>query len=370
MKTTLKQWRGHLKSLAGAAVLAGVLSVGVVSCGGGGGGSGASSGPPISATGAALPGELVTFTVSGDRSSYSYTIVESAYGIAPGTTRSGTLSRNADGTFTPSVDPNSRVAFLENGLVLGFIRENLGMGLKSYPVLGIQQPITSAAAAAGTYNFVQASCEASNPANCATFFGTFRLNADGTYLVCVGANLAVTGGCPAGSQFPGTYTSTGNGRFALSEGNPATNFGSALAFTSPSTGQKVLLIDLKDSRPSGSGSNGGKGKGIVVAGEQRLISASDIAGSYVTSDGGRVVVSNEGNSYTRTDGADVTTGTIAINSPWAGFARAQATAFNGQADVGVNGYAVLGGSGVYGFVDGTGSTADPQAGLGIRFPFQ
>ena len=59
-------------------------SLALVACGGGGGGTGT---PPPTAstavtyTAAALPGELVTYTVDPGALTYSYTITESQYGL-------------------------------------------------------------------------------------------------------------------------------------------------------------------------------------------------------------------------------------------------------------------------------------------------
>lgn len=126
----------------------------LVSCGGGGGSSTApvSNGTTFQAV--ASEGELVSYTVDTSAMTYSYKIIESAYGKT-GVTGNGQLTRNSDGTYTPS-GFNGKVALLDSGLLLGAIYEDLNNdGTREViPIIGMSNPVTSLAEAADTYNFI------------------------------------------------------------------------------------------------------------------------------------------------------------------------------------------------------------------------
>jgi hypothetical protein len=113
-------------------ILSGItVGLALVGCGGGGGG-GDTGNPPVTAVtyqAVATAGELVSYSVDTTALTYSYRIVESAYGKT-GATGSGQLTRNADGTYTPS-GFQGKVAVLDNGLLVGQIYEDLdGNGTK------------------------------------------------------------------------------------------------------------------------------------------------------------------------------------------------------------------------------------------------
>ncbi|MBW2045864.1 MAG: hypothetical protein JRI96_13450, partial [Deltaproteobacteria bacterium] len=100
-------------------LLAGVAALGLITIlatGGGGGVTTTTSGTTYNSGGSI--GDLLTYTINTSNLSYSYNIVESDFELA-GTTGSGTLTHNDDGTYTPSSDPNARLILLPNTLLVG-----------------------------------------------------------------------------------------------------------------------------------------------------------------------------------------------------------------------------------------------------------
>ena len=114
----------------------------LAACGGGGGSSTApiSNGTTFQAV--ASEGELVSYTVDTSAMTYSYKIIESAYGKTD-VSGNGQLTRNSDGTYTPS-GFNGKVAILDSGLLLGAIYEDLNNdGTREViPIIGMSNPVT------------------------------------------------------------------------------------------------------------------------------------------------------------------------------------------------------------------------------------
>jgi hypothetical protein len=334
MKSLFNRTRGLL--VAAAAAL-GLLVV--ASCGGGG-----SSSNPTTYASVAMAGELIDYTLDPTALTYSYTIVESQFGLT-GRTGSGTLTRNADGTYTPSGVPNARIAILPNGLLLGAVRENIGAGAVTIPIVGLANPVTTGAAMNGTYNYLHRGCLA--PV-CATDTGTFVVTASAssvTWTSCPDTNLAA-GGCLSGGR-SGTMSHLGGGRWRVDENGAALPVGTAIAFAS--AGQNVLLIDLKDLRP------GGLGIGMVVGAQQATMTSAQTDGTWIagTSLGHWAVFDTAGPNITvkLIDGIPVNIpGTFTMNQPWTGMATT-----NG------GGTGFLAGSGVYVLETGSG-----HAELGIK----
>lgn len=323
-------------------IIAATLTALLSACGGGGGGPAAPAPAPTSTTytSVAAAGELITYTVDTTNLSYSYTIIESQFGLT-NKTGSGTLTRLGDGTYTASNAGNGRVAILPNGLLVASVRENFGGVVQTVPVIGFSNPVTSASAAAGTYNFVQRSCIG---ASCGQGRGTFVLRSDGTWTSCGSANINL-GGCASTSN--GTYTSLGDGRFRIIDGNGSVNIGTAIAFNS--NGQNVMILDLKDSRPAGFG------VGIVVGSQQQALVAGAVDGIWVA------IGTNGSHASFRVTGTNIqyldvngapsnSTSSVTLNSPWAGMGTAAS-----------GGVGLLAGSGVY--VLGSGAS---YAELGIK----
>ena len=328
MKTNDFSWRMR------AASAAGVLSLLLGGCGGGG----SSSSPPpaspastaVTYSSSAAVGELLDYTVDTTQMTYSYTITESQYGLM-GATGSGTLALNSDGTYAMSGVSGARLAVLPNGLLLAAIHVTINGMVRTIPVLGIHNPVTTLGSAAGAYNFVQRSCLAGA---CASAYGTFMLNADGTWNSCAGGDVsATTPSCTF--QASGTANSLGNGKWQVMQGG--VNMGTVLAFTSG--GQNVMVMDLKDTRTTN-----GFGVGMLVGSSEQTVSSAQTDGTWVAlgTDGSVTEFTASGTTMNFMMGGMMgsTTGMMGMNSPWTGFVTPSVNGVTG-------GEALMAGSGVY-----------------------
>jgi hypothetical protein len=167
-------------------------------CGGGGGGGTAGTTPnPQTYTSSASAGELISYTIDRNSLTYSYTITKSSYGCeqasSPCHSGSGSLIKNSDGTYSPSTSPTSKIHVLENGLLYGSVTLNINGSNRIVPILGVQNPATVVADLAGTYNFISMQCTGRSFGiftGCSTYQGTLKVNTDGSFNTCTGANLA------------------------------------------------------------------------------------------------------------------------------------------------------------------------------------
>lgn len=264
------------------------------------------NGVVTSYTAASLVGELVTYNIDPVNLTYSYTIAESQYGLT-GKTASGTLIKNADGTYSPSGISNGKIALLPNGVMIGAIRETFSGVTKTVPVYGFSNPVNSLADAQGTYNFVEYVCL---QGNCATSYGTFRINSNGTWNSCPAGNLST--GCP-GTIYSGTLSSIGNGKWLVMDGS--TNVGTAFVFSSG--GQNVFVVDMKDSRSAGFGI------GMIVGSTTQAVDTSKTDGKWLalTTNGhwGIMTFSGTNIAYNVVDGiASTQTTSMTLNAPWPG----------------------------------------------------
>lgn len=274
----------------------------LISCGGGG--------DATSYRSVAMAGELIDFTLDAANLTYSYTITESQFGL-DGTTSSGTLTRNADGSYTPSGAPEARVIALPNGLLLGAVRERFGTEIVTVPILGLKDPVTTTAALAADYNYVQRACAATL---CPVVRGTFHIDAAGAWTSCRDGNLAA-GPC-TGTAATGTLESRGGGRWQV-KSDDGTDIGTAIALAS--AGQNVLVIDLKDRRV------GGFGVGMLVGGQQVAMTPAMTDGTWIaaTASGHWLTFTASGSdiNITEIDGQPVSLGTtFSANDPWTGMA--------------------------------------------------
>jgi hypothetical protein len=310
----------------------------LAACGGGGGGgtpttttaaTPSATSASVTYTAAATPGELVTYTVDPGLLTYSYTITESQYGLT-GQTGTGTLTSLGNNGYSLSGIPSSRIQILPNGLMLGAIRHNFGSGVKTVPVMGLSNPVSSLASVAGTYNYIGRGCVANA---CGSVYGTLQINSAGSWSYCSGGNsAATTPSCNAAGT--GNLTSLGNGKFAIYDGS--TIVGTMVAMASSVSGQNVVIIDLKDSRTTAAS----LGKGILVASSQVAVNTALTNGSWFAagSDGtiGTFNTSGGNISYTSMNGASYSgSSTITFESPWTGIGS------------NANGKALLAGFGVY-----------------------
>ena len=338
-----------MKSLSvGLAII--FSSLFLVACGGGGGSSSSNSGTTFTSSGSI--GEVLNFTVNTTVSppTYSYTIVQSAYGLT-NQTGSGTLTANANGSYIPSGSTNSLVYPLPNGLLVGGIKLNLAGTQTVVPLLGVSTPITNLSSLAGTYNYIRTSCAATangypTSPNCASSYGTIKINTDGTFTQCTTTNITTTPGC---STTTGTIGNQSGGIWqAVRTGSANINY--LLAFTAPN-GQAVLAIDTNDP--------GGYGYGHTIASTQPT--ASHVTGASNgtwfahgnNNTSGVTVVSGTTFNSVFTSGNN--NGTLTYDNPWNGLVRV----------VGVTdtGYAMLAGTGVYVYRSNT--AGNPYYELGV-----
>ena len=258
----------------------------------------------------AMAGELIDYSLDTANLTYTYTITESQFGLA-GTTGSGTLTRNADGSYTPSGAPDSRVVVLPNGLMLGAVRERFGAAEVTVPIIGLKDPVTTTAALAADYNYVQRGCAS---ALCSVSLGTLRIDSTGAWSSCRDGNIAA-GAC-TGAAANGTLEPRGEGRWQL-KSDDGSDIGTAIGFDD--AGQKGLVIDLKDQRA------GGFGIGILIGGQQAPMTSAVTDGTWIAalSSGQWLVFTASGSdiAITQYDGVPVDIRvTFAANDPWAGMA--------------------------------------------------
>lgn len=284
--------------------------------------------PATTFTGAATPGELLTYTMDAANLTYSYTIVESQYGLT-GKTGSGALVANADGSYSLSGVPNSKAVILKNGMLIAAIRENFSGVTKTVPVFAVSNPLSTLTAAAAIYNYESYQCPTTNCSTTAAYtsYGTFQINGNGTWIACDKANYATNPLACVGGASDGTLTSLGAGKWQLN-GNTGQVIGTALAYTA-ANGQNVMMIDLHDPV--------NYGYGIVVGSSQAVITASDVNGTWISgmygelngspvyghdvatvTGGNSILISNQVlNGVTQPN----STATFTINSPWNGLVQ-------------------------------------------------
>jgi len=315
------------------------------SCGGGGGGGAPAStaSSAVSYKSVAQVGELISYTLDTTNLSYSYRIEKSAFGLE-GRTFTGTLTRNSDGTYTPSEASNARVMILPNGLLIGSITIPVGSSSVSTSIVGMQNPATSIADFSDTFNYISYQCSSQN-SNCVTYMGSVRVDSSGAYQSCTDRDVAAMSSpatqCPANQYSAGRLESNNDGTWKLmrASGNSFVEAGTFIAFKD-SQGQKVAIFDLND------GVNGGYGYGSIVAASQQSVASSDTNGSYKanSSNGNYLTVTATNNTYASYSPRYNSTeyGTLSYNSPWTGVIRASATNNQGWThDV------IMAGSGVY-----------------------
>lgn len=299
-----------IRTILGLAVLPLVLSLG--GCGGGGGGSSSSTSgsSATSFTAGASVGELVTYTVDTTALTYSYEIIGSAYG-KEGTRGSGTLTRNSDGTYTPN-GIDGRIRLNANGTMIGVVHEDFdGNGVdETVPVFGVSNPVTSFSAAAGTYNFVDYRCNMSGRNYCEVNYGTYTVASDGTWTACARGD----GNSDACDQTDtGSFNNLGGGKFQIIDDEGIAT-GTLVAHTDTSRNQKVMFMDIADSRTTVAS----WGKGLIVGSEKIAGSTADGNGTwvYMNSRSGPGTLSVTNTSYI--DGNYP--GALTYNTPWSGFA--------------------------------------------------
>jgi hypothetical protein len=326
--------------------LAVLTAASLTGCGGGGdGATGVSTNTTYQSV--ATAGELISYSVDRTNLTYAYTITESAYGKT-GTTGSGTLTLNADGTYTPSGFTNGRIKILDNGLLVGAIYEDLDDDSvkEIIPVMGISNPIKSAADAAGIYNFVSRQCVTSG---CFSTYGTLKVKGDGSWQICEEGNLASTPTTPACSTTTsGTVSAFTSGKGDVLVGG--VKAGSMLIFKD-SSDQKVILVDLNGAVPT-------LGKGAFFASSQGFASSTDGTWHYSTTAGSRGTVFVTGNTIVDRGVNSLGNSygpfsfSFQFDQPWTGFGRTTTSDTIG----------ILAGAGMFAAFNGRGN----QLSIGIR----
>lgn len=301
---------GTTEKLLNTLLVAAVVS----GCGGGSGSSGASADSSdlftvqatTTYTSAATVGELVSYTVNPNDLTYSYEITASAFGKL-GQTGSGTLVKNADGSYTPS-GMNGKIRLNENGTMVGAISQDFdGDGTPEVvPVFGVSNPVTSAAEAAGIYNYVSLNRDGQNAS-----YGTLDVKADGTWRSCSSHDLR-TGTNSCTDIQVGTFNVLQSGRVQVLDAG-GNSLGTLVTHLDTSKNQKVMFLDVAHNV------QGGFGNGILIGSEIASTDGSSVEGTWIYMNSqtgpGKLVVG--ASSYT-----DSAVGSTPIpytlNSPWVG----------------------------------------------------
>jgi hypothetical protein len=289
--------------------IAAAVSIVVASCGGGGGANDQLS-ASTTYTAAAAAGELVRYTLNTAAGTYSYTITESAYGLT-GRQGSGTLTKNSDGTYSPS-GFSGRIAVLESGLVLGAIAEDFNNDgtTEVTPFIGASNLVTTAADAAGVYNFISRQCASFD--SCANEYGTIKVETSGAWTSCAKGNLSdSTPSCL--QSVTGNVGSFESGTAKITLGNSITTAGTMFIFKDVTNRQKALILDLNGQSALGTGA--------VFAATQELPSSADGRWFYTHSNGYSGYVDVESTNYTDhiVSANQTNSGSFTLNQPWNGF---------------------------------------------------
>jgi hypothetical protein len=304
----------------------------------GGGSSSTSNGISQTFTSSASIGEMIDFTIDTDKKTYSYTITQSSYGLS-GTTGSGTLISNADGSYSPSNQSYSKIHAVKNGLLVGSVNLPINGTAVNVPIYGTSSPIKTLASLAGTYNYVSSTCtDNTTGQRCGTTsYGTVKVLSSGNYTQCFRNNITAM---PACSDATGTISYIANGIWKYQR-TGSTNPNYLIAFSS-SNGQNVFITDFNDPGV------GGYGYGQAIGSTQSPVdttgsnngtyfSHSNAATSAVTQVTGLSFVTQ--NYYSDGRNTDSNTGLFTVDQPWIGMF--EATGNNG------NSMGILAGTGAF-----------------------
>jgi hypothetical protein len=309
-----------------------LIVITLAGCGGGGDSSSSTSAAAASTSttynAAASEGELLEYTLDETNLTYSYKVTSSAVGIN-NDTHTGTLVKNADGTYTPSTATSSRVIVLPNKLVVGATKLNINGADKHTVIVGV--PTTTNVQfsdIAGTYNYVSLQCLTSacndSTGDPESAYGTFNVSTSGNWVECTRSNYTAAPSSCAGRD-SGTLNSLGSGKFQILSGS--TDMGTGMFYHS-SSGQKVLIVDLKNFY-------GNYGRGMIYGVPQKTLTlGASTNGKYYwnSTQGTNGWVNVSGSTYTHDTSAS---GTITANTPWTGMMDAD------------SGYGILADEGTY-----------------------
>jgi len=263
-------------------------------------------------------GDLLTYTIDTTNMAYFYEIVDSEYGLT-GTTGSGTLVQNQDGTYSPFDDPDISLILLPNTVIVGGADVIVGgvdtfMLFAGVPALdtGYYKP----AEIAGIYNYIVFECDDPLEEGVCTsgyrsYYGTFEIEEDNTWKACDEGDIGDVESNPcSGPPMTGNWIDEGDGIISITYGG--TEIAKAM-FLPSGAGGKVMVIDFKDRQDAG--------PGILIGVKQQDISGEDLSGKYHynSDDGGHgelEVYDDDIYSETNTESA---TGSLHRNSPWDGW---------------------------------------------------
>jgi hypothetical protein len=277
-------------------------------------------------------GDMLTYDIDTDNMTYSYEIISSAFGLE-GTTGSGSLTQNADGTYSPSNDPDTRMILLPNTLIVGQSEITVQGSQTTMLFAGVPALTTNYTPSeiAGSYNYITYICnEALSGGICTagyySHFGTFRVEAGGTWESCDIGDIDDQSNHPCGSTDGGTWSDLGNGLIEIRSGGNV--MGNSMLLPS-SGGGKIIIVDFQD-RP------GINGPGVLIGVKRQDVNGVDIGGTYYfnKSDGeyGHMTVDNGTDSYSGTT-YDVNgnptsfSGNVTRNTPWPGWMMDQDNGF-------------------------------------------
>jgi hypothetical protein len=298
-----------------------VVSVALlVGCGGGGGGGGSPvTGFSQTYTTSAAVGEVIEYTFDTSRNVYSYTVKYSEYGCdvpsAACNKGSGTLTKNEDGSYTPSGSPNTKIYAVQNGLILGTIQ--VAPNLPVAPLIGVSNPVSASSDVAGTYNYVSIQCPTKVVGNfngCSSYVGSVKVTSTSAttanYLTCENDDIdKATPNC--GGSTTGTLRYTGSGGIweMIRSGSSAKSF---LVTQKSPNGQNVGFLDFNDP--------GGYGYGQATMSTKITFTPDDLTKNL----GNWIMTSIQGNiqKFTmNTDGSTSLGGVGVPNTPWNGMVR-------------------------------------------------
>jgi len=291
-----------------------LLSLSLTGCGGGS--STSETNTPVTYNSAASEGELLEYTLDIDNLSYTYKITESQLGLS-NDLKTGTLTKNADGTYTPSTAPDARVILLPNKMLVGATTVEVNGVEKSTLIAGVPKATQTVSFSdiAQTYNYAGLQCQDSP--TCTTWnavYGTFNVQNDGSWTECTSSNYTDSISTPSActGKDIGTVNALENGKFQIlaSDGK---DLGTAMYYYSP-TGHKIMVVDLKDT------SYTGYGRGMLVGVPQiKITDLSNGTGTWHWNSTkpayGSFVADGVSNQFTNSEG----TFTLITNSPWDGF---------------------------------------------------
>ena len=316
------------------------ITVALTACGGGGGGN--AEAPVIQKTyvSSATAGEVLKYSVDTVAKTYSYEILQSAYGLS-GKKGSGTLTYNGDGTFSPSESPSSKIIPLKNGLLLGKVKLAMdGSSRKDVPIIGMENPATTSDGIAGTYNFVSVQCNSKSYGIyllCGTAYGTVKVtkSTDTTASFTSCTSGEIDNNC-TGKTTTGTLQYDSSGVWKVTANN-STYVNYLVAFTSPN-GQKVGWIDFNDPTAFKYGQT-------VISEKKRITSGSGVDGRYFAMNtygqsGELSLSTNTANFQITATSASGSINTATGNQPWDGFAKTPSG----------DGYGLMAGNGVYAYI--------------------